>query len=222
MKKAIMSFLALAMTLGLMIALATPAQAAEVRNFKGLGAEAYWSLYDEDTGVYTDVHVYFFDGVFRSPSSGRETRYYAGIGISQYRYVDDEYTPIRDVYCFADPLSGGIAVERNLTSASLTASGIQGTQWDYASETETAVNIDINVSCTAAGPLSNSHYNGHWRYPSEFVFYHGTGKSREGSAAGVVTLDGLSIMLEVDNVDAGEYAYASISSTSDGHLGIVH
>jgi len=218
MKKAIRSFLALAMTLGLTIALAAPAQAAWVTHSKEVSGSAFWHMYDDAAGIYTNVDVYASDGVFRSPSGDPGSFRSVSISISQFRYEGDDYVPVRDISFWGDIPAGCLVVSQNLTSASLIVSGLQGTQWDYETETETPVTIGLNVSWTANGPLSNYTYNYHWRYPSEFVYNRGTGKSREGSAVGILSLDGFDIVLEAGDVDAGEEAYASINSTKGGHV----
>lgn len=213
MKKVVMPLLALLVALGSVIPLATPALGAEVRHLKGQGGDASWSVYDEDTGIYTDVFVYAFDGVLRQPSGITEKNCNASISISQYRYDADEYVPIKDISFWGDLLPGSMVVNRSLTGASLAASGLQGTQWDYATGIETVVVIDINVSWTGTGPMSNYSYNYHWRYPSEFVFNHGTGRTREASARGAVIYDGISVML-------GAADYANITLTNEGHQGV--
>jgi len=49
----------------------------------------------------------------------------------------------------------------------------------------------------------------------------GREKSREGTAAGVLTLDGFIMPLEAD-IDAGEFAAANITNINDGHLSTGH
>jgi hypothetical protein len=200
MKKVFMPLLALVIALGFVIALVTPALAAQGDHykglFKGLGGEASWSIYDEDTGVYTDIGFHAINELYRFPPGGREATQYVYIWISQYRYDADEYVPLRDVYCYGPLLPESLVVNLSLKSASLTASGLEGWQYDYATETETVVNIDINVSCSATGQMSHHNSNSHYRYPNGFFNIHSSGKSREAIALGEVVVDGASTILE--------------------------
>lgn len=218
MKKIFTPLLALVFTLGLVIALVTPALAGKGDHykgmFKGLGGEAYWSMYDEDTGVYTDVWIYAVDELYKNPPGSRERTHYANISISQYRYDADEYVPLRDVYFYGSLLPKSLVVYPSLTSASLNAYGLEGWQWDYATETETPVTIDINLGWSATGPKSNYNSHSHSRSPYGVFNYHSTGKSREASALGEVVIDGTSIMLEAPGS-------ARIYSAKEGYVEVI-
>ncbi len=73
MKKIAMPLLGLVIILGLVIALVTPARADHYKYlYKGLEAQAYWYMYDEDTGIYTDISVYATDGISQNPPGSRE------------------------------------------------------------------------------------------------------------------------------------------------------
>jgi len=209
MKKIVMPLLTLVITLGLVI----PAARGDhfIGHFKGLGAEAHWSMYDEDTGVYTDVYIYAVDRIYRTPPQGGGGWQYANISIYQYLYDADEYVPIRDIYCWADPIPGTLVVDGNLTWASLTASGIEGWQYDYDTGEETAITIDVDVSWSGTGPMSNYHSNYHFRYPYGFYNSHSTGKSRQASSLGEVVLDGTGLTLQASD-------YAEVFSSKEGSV----
>ncbi|GEM_PF-2545978 len=215
MKKIVIPLPALVLTLGLMIALVTPALADHYKYlYKGLEAQVYWYMYDEDTRIYTDISVYAIDGINQNPPGSREQFHYLNIWIYQYSYdADGNYVPIRDVYFYGDILPGSIAINHSLTSAGLTAYGLEGWQYDYAAELETPVIFDIEVSWSAIGPLNNSSSNSHYRYPYGFYHSHSTGKSREASILGEVVYDGIIATL-------GASGYGYIASTKDGYMSV--
>lgn len=199
MKKVFLSMLALILAMGLVLSTAAPALAGELYHFKGIGANAYWFMYDEDTGVYTDIFVYGRDVSTQNPPGRPQTTQYAGIEIFQYRYEGEEFIPISDVSYWGPIPAGCLVIERNLASARLIAYGLEAWEWDYITEEGTAVSLDVDVSWIATGPLSRESYK--WRYHSPYVNvnYRYTGSSRGATAQGGINYDGTSIILGVSN-----------------------
>jgi len=198
MKRVFIPFLAMVISLGLVLPLVTPAAPGDhyKGQIKGMGAEAWWSLYDEVSGVYTDILVYTSDKVYKNPLDSPEARAYGEIDIWQYRYVDDEYVPIRDVYFWGDVPAGSIVVDRTLSSASLILSGVEGEIYDHATESSTPVLLDIDLRWSAIAPITLDSYRSHNRYPDGFAYYFSRGKSREAETFGVVSFEDTSIPLE--------------------------
>jgi len=104
---------------GLIMAVATPASAAQVSRFKALGADAFFNLYDEGAGVYTAVPSQFCRWDFSvrlgpavkngiSPASSSTN------GAMLTTNTRRSGTSI----AIADPLTGSKLVDRNLMSAS--------------------------------------------------------------------------------------------------------
>jgi len=198
MKRVCSPFLAMALMLGLVMLLTTPALAASgdhsTRQIRGLGASAAWNLYDEASGIQTDIQVFFSNDLERNPPAKPEGAPSVYIYISQY-YVD-EYEPIRDIWYDGDIPPESVAVERTLSSASLSLSGLEGAQYDYASEAITPITIDISLNWSGIGPTSIDTWTSHNRSPVGFSFYHSHGKSREANAQGTIVFGDTSIMLD--------------------------
>lgn len=194
MKKVVRPLLTLVVILGLVI-LAAQGEHYHVL-YKGLGANAYWSMYDEGTGEYTDISIYAVDHFEKYPPRSRAAYQWGEIYISKYKYEDDQYVPISDAYCWVELPRGSLAVDQALMSASLSASGLVGWQYNYSDPpSETEVTIDVNVSWSASGPKSNYNDNYHYRFPSGFGNSHDSGMRRYGSALGDVVLDSISLAL---------------------------
>ena len=198
MKRVFMPLLALVFMLGLVLLLTTPALAAPgdhfTRQTKGLGADAAWNLYDEASGIQTDIQVYFSNDQERNPPDKPEGAPFVQIYISQYHV--DEYVPIRDIWLYGEIPPEGIAVDRTLSSASLILSGLEGEQYIYDDDAITPITIDISLSWSAIGPTSIDTWTSHNRSPNGFSFYHSHGKSREANAQGTIVFGDTSITLD--------------------------
>jgi len=195
MRKKLLSILALALMAGLMLSMSVPALAGENYHYKSTGANAYWFMYDEVTGVYTDISVYGYDSVDQNPPGRPQAKQYVGIGVFQYRYDGDEYIPLSDVSYWGYVPEGCLVIDSKLASASIVADDLGAWKWDYVAEEGTPLSLDVNVSWMATGPLNRNNYKWHYHTPYTNMNHHYNGKSREATAQGNICYDGTGIIL---------------------------
>jgi hypothetical protein len=198
MKRAFIPLLAVAISLGLVLLLATPTFATSgdhsIRQSKGRGTSTAWNLYDEVSGIQTDIVVILIDEQIRylpeKPGGGP----YLDIYI--YQYYVDPYLPIRDIWFSGAIPQEGMEINHALSSASLILSGLEGEQYDYTSDAISPMLIDIGLIWSATGSTSIDNWTSHNRYAGGFTFYHSRGKSREANAQGTIGFGGTSVALD--------------------------
>jgi len=215
MKRVFMPFLAMAFSLSLVAFLAMPALAAPgdhtTRMTKGKGADAAWNLYDEASGIQTDIQIYITDDQDHNPPDKAEAAPYLSIYV--YQYYVDPYVPIRDIWYDGEIPLESMAVNRNLSSASVTFSGL-GEQYDYGSDMLSDISIGISLNWSAVGPVSIDTWTSHNRYADGFTFYHSHGKSREANAQGTLVVGDTSIALDSPywcSIHSGQFKIISVS-----------
>lgn len=208
MRRALLSILALAIVMGLVLSMSAPALAGQIYRFKGTGAYAYWQMYDEATNVYTDIQVYAHESAYQSPPGRPQPSQYAGIHVYQYRYDDyGNWILLSGVYYWGDIPAGCLVVDQKLASARLVADGLEG--WDY--ETGMPVTLDVDVSWAATGPLARQSHKSHYHSPDMNRNYRYTGSSRQATAQGSVHYDGTGIIL-------GASDWAELFSAKEGYV----
>ena len=205
MKKVLLSIPLLVLITILVLSAATPALAGQLYHSKGTGADAYWLMYDQGTGVYTDIFVYGRDSMYQDPPGRPQAKEYGNISIFQYRYDEEEFVPLVDISYWGAIPEGGLAIDNKLASASVVASDLAARKWDYLAEEETAVSLDVDVNWMATGSLSRESYSWHHHFPYMNANYHYSGKSRGATAQGSVHYDGISIILGAS--DGGRIFY---------------
>ena len=216
MRKVFLPFLAMVIFAGLTVPLAAPALAAPGdhvnRQTIGKGANAAWNLYDEASGIQTDIQVFFTDDQDHHPPDKPEGAPYLYIYI--YQYYVDPYVPIKDIWFDGEIAPEGVAVDRTLSNASLILSGLEGGQYDYESDSVSPISIELSLYWSGLGPISIDTWTSHMRYADGFSFYHSHGKSREANAQGTIVFGDTSVALDSPywcNIQSGQTKIVNVS-----------
>ena len=206
MKKRIV--IALVVVMALLLSMSAPVFAGQVFRSERTGAYAQWIMYDESTGIYTEVYIHGHEAKYHNPPGRPQTEQYIGIQIVQYQYW---YEIITDIWYWGSVPAGSLTIDRKLATASLAVDGLQAWKSDYQTGEKTLVTLDLNISWTATGPLTRDRYHWHYRSPYMNVNYRYSGKSRQATAQGSFCLDGTNIIL-------GASDWSGIFSAKDGQV----
>ena len=207
MKKGML--IALAVVMVLILSMPVSVLAGQVFRSERTGAYAQWIMYDESTGIYTEVYIHGHEAKYHNPPGRPQTEQYIGIQIVQYQYW--WYASITEVWYWGNIPAGCLSVDQRLGNASLVVQGLQAWKWDYETWETIPVTLDLNISWTATGPLTRDRYHWHYRSPHMNVNYRYSGKSRQATAQGSVCHDGTNIIL-------GASDWSGIFSAKDGQV----
>lgn len=174
--------------------------------FKGRSAVAYFASVDESGCIGTDVYLFGSEAVVSNAPGAGTPIAQSYVYISQYDYCTG--TPLLSADGSAWAPYAGSWVDKKLGSATLNTT-IQ--VFDYLSETSFAV--DLNLTWTAAGPLTRQNSHSHFQSPGCKINTRSNGSSRFAEASG-------SVSHGVTNYTPAPSYYADISSLKSGTINI--
>ena len=152
----------------------TTASAAEMYKWKGPGADAYFSSWDESGCVATDVSVFTRDETFQNPPGRPSENSFVYLTIYQYDYCLGQQ--LRSAEGFAWIGANDLQVAKKLGSATLSTSL---SLYDWTSDTYFDVYVDLTWNATGPAVKEKSQYRSHapgCKYHSRF---QGTFRSAE-------------------------------------------
>lgn len=150
--------------------------AAESTQYSGMGADAYFSNIDDC--VNTDTFVQGLDFQYKKPPS--EPQSYVYITISQYNSCTGE--PIMYIEGLTWISESDFQVSQKLDAARLTA-----TVTGYDEVSQSSVEIYVDLTWLADGPLTRTKTNNHYNYPGCHINEKFTQTTRTGVAYGSVS-----------------------------------
>lgn len=206
MKKWLIGLTVLLCALVIAVPMALPALAGDIAHFKGEGVSADWFLYDEVSGNCTYVNVWASGELNQQPPGKPQAMRSVMVDV----WMSGPSMDV-EIFCWGDIPADCLVINKNLDSAILMVTDLQGYMIDYYDYTETEVNLDVNIEWTANGPLMRNSENYRYQSPYGNYNYHYTGKSRDAIAEGTISWDG-------DSIELGTSEYASIFSGRGGYV----
>ena len=152
------------------------ALAAESIQYSGMGANAYFSQIDGC--INTDTFVQGLDSQYKKPSG--EPQSYVYLTVSQYNSCTGE--GLMYVEAFGWVSESDFQVSEKQDTATLTAT-VTGYDWVSQSNVE----LSVDLSWTAEGPVTRMKTNNHYKFPGCHINEKFTQMTRTGVAYGSVS-----------------------------------